>query len=212
MIRLYVVCEGQTEVRFASDGLAPLLGGPGLCVMNPPNLRGYTPYARVRKLIRSLLRGEDAYVTTMIDLYRLPSSFPSFAASEGIEDPYRRVEALETALADDIANDHFIPYLQLHEFEALILADLNVLGRFYPTRAHGLQELKADLDRRSASPEEVDLLRPPSHRIREYVPEYEKTVSGPAVALEIGLQRLHEKCRHFGAWLDRLGQLRQTPP
>jgi len=59
----------------------------------------------------------------MIDFYALPSDFPNCDACAHLRDPYQRVACVEKALADDIKYHRFIPYIQLHEFEALIFAD-----------------------------------------------------------------------------------------
>ena len=59
----------------------------------------------------------------MFDLYALPADFPGYAEARREVDPYGKVRILEDALGNDIADRRFIPYIQLHEFEALILAD-----------------------------------------------------------------------------------------
>ena len=39
---------------------------------------------------------------------------------------------------EDVQDQRFIPYLQLHEFEALILTDVCCLAKFYPNRTNDL--------------------------------------------------------------------------
>ena len=59
----------------------------------------------------------------MIDLYALPNDFPgtdAFTGRAGSLSPRRR---LGSALAEDIDDPRFMPYIQLHEFEAVLLAD-----------------------------------------------------------------------------------------
>jgi hypothetical protein len=53
---------------------------------------------------------------------RQPKDFPKYNESKKINDAYERVEFLEKAFADDIQDNRFIPYLQLYEFETLILS------------------------------------------------------------------------------------------
>ena len=65
----------------------------------------------------------DARFTTMFDLYRLPNNFPSYETSSSIQNPYQRVRILEDALRTDLSDPRFIPYIQLHEFESLLLSD-----------------------------------------------------------------------------------------
>ncbi len=64
--------------------------------------------------------------TTMFDLYALPDDFPGYEAAKAIGEPYARVAALETAFAEAINDSRFIPYIQLHEFEALLFAVLTI--------------------------------------------------------------------------------------
>ena len=129
MMRLYVVCEGLTETNFVRDILRPHieLRCPAPVTVEAPNLRGNCVYVGVRKLIRTLLgsRTNDVRVTTMIDLYRLPKDFPGHADCDCIESPSERVQELERFFLVDVPDQRFIPYLQLHEFEALLLSDPN---------------------------------------------------------------------------------------
>jgi len=80
-------------------------------------------------------RRPDVRFTTMFDLYGLPVDFPGYAEARRQADPYLRVAILERALEADIhaeLNDtRFLSYVQLHEFEALLLADPRKLDREY---------------------------------------------------------------------------------
>lgn len=70
--------------------------------------------------------------TTMFDLYALPDDFPGYETAKAIGEPYVRVAALETAFAEAINDGRFIPYIQLHEFEALLFAALTILQSVIP--------------------------------------------------------------------------------
>ena len=60
----------------------------------------------------------------MIDLYALPKDFPGRSAQpRNPADPTPYVETLERAFGDDVGDRRFVPYIQLHEFEALLFAD-----------------------------------------------------------------------------------------
>lgn len=67
-------------------------------------------------------RNSDVYFSTMFDLYALPNDFPKFEEAKKCADVYRKVEVLEEAFKEDIGDYRFLPYIQLHEFEALILS------------------------------------------------------------------------------------------
>ena len=210
MTRLYVVCEGLTEVNFVTQILKPHLeqGHADAITVGAPNLKGYRTYASLKKFVRNLLGSpaSQVVVTTMIDLFKLPGDFPGLAEASALA-PLERVRQLEQECAMDVADRRFFAYIQLHEFEALLLADLTVLVNQHPNRRKEIDDLAARLGRDFSSPEQVDRLHPPSYRIKAAVPEHNKTVDGPITASRIGLPKLREYCPHFGQWLQRLEHL-----
>jgi hypothetical protein len=155
---------------------------------------------------------DDTWFTTMLDLYAIPADFPDFPdlADAPRQSAQVRVAALETAFREDLTTDRlwrFTPYLQLHEYEALLLADPDVIGRLMPDQAaHGVPALVADIA--GLAPEDVDggVDTAPSKRIIRHFPAYAglKTSVGPIAASDIGLPRLRTACPHFAAWLDEL--------
>lgn len=87
--------------------------------------------------------------TTMFDLYALPDDFPGYEAAKAIGEPYARVAALETAFAEAINDSRFIPYIQLHEFEALLFCGIDYLAKRYPGCEKRCEQLKKDLEKTS---------------------------------------------------------------
>ncbi len=77
-------------------------------------------------------RDSNTRFTTMFDLYRMPRDFPEYQNTETITDPYDRVCRLEHAIRVDLHDPRFIPYIQLYEFEALILAESETLLVQFP--------------------------------------------------------------------------------
>jgi Domain of unknown function (DUF4276) len=212
MIRLYVIAEGLTEVSFVLRLLKPHLESrsPGRVAVSAPRLGGHYTYARLRKFAKRLLGAPESevMVTTMIDLFRIAGDFPGLADPANQAPPRERVRYLEDRCKEEIADDRFVPYLQLHEFEALVLCDLPLLAEQHPNRRRQIQELAAGLDREFASPEDVNHFQPPSYRIRQAVPEYQKIADGVITTEKIGLPKLRQRCRHFGDWvatLERVG-------
>ena len=158
-------------------------------------------------------RQPEAWFTTMIDLYgldRLQDEFPGFAEGRLAADPYRRIAVLERAFAADIDHPRFIPYLQLHEFEALILADPKKLDWEFIDREGSIQRL-VSLVAGFDSPELIDdgIETSPCRRITREIPEYgaRKPSAGPLVTGKIGLPTLRQRCPHFAEWLNRLEAL-----
>jgi gamma-glutamylcyclotransferase (GGCT)/AIG2-like uncharacterized protein YtfP len=101
-------------------------------------------------------KGEDVFFTTMIDLYAIHPEFPGLTEAEKfVRNPVRRVEALEQAFARDIDDGRFVPYIQLHEYEAYLSSDPAWFGYFYDHHEKQIDALKAIADG-YASPELID--------------------------------------------------------
>jgi hypothetical protein len=220
-IRLHFVVEGQSEETFINRVLRDHLSqfnvwADARCVytsrQGPYWIRGgMTRYVRARRDIELWLkqdRDSGVRLTTMFDLYRLPADFPGMTDSANQGTAQARVERLEAAFAADLKDSRFIPYIQVHEFEALIFADVSRLSVPYPgpSRRAALDELERQ-GMEHANPETIDLEAPPSKRIREQIPDYEKVSAGILAIEAIGLTRIRKVCTHFHDWLTRLENL-----
>ena len=138
MVRINFVVEGQTEETFVRDVLVPYFGERGVsCVASCVSTGkkrgivykgGMTSFEKAEQdIIRWMKQDTNAFCTTMFDLYGLPNNFPGFEKSIEMS-AYDRVVFLEKELADKIKRPKFIPYIQLHEFEALLFSDPEVVG------------------------------------------------------------------------------------
>ena len=119
--------------------------------------------------------GRDAFFTTMIDLYALHANFPGLKEAEKLRtDPYRWVEALEKSWLDETGDNRFIPFIQLHEFEAYLFSDVSQLALFFDNASSGIAALRKIVDD-VQSPEQIDdgQHTAPSKRIIEQFPEYD---------------------------------------
>ena len=215
-VRLNFIVEGQTEERFVNTVLRDHFADQSVvavahCVTTRRDHRakhlkhrgGLTTYRHARDDIHRWLQEDssgNARFTTMFDLYGLPTDFPRYADAARVSDPYERVEILETALSEAIGDRRFIPYIQLHEFEALLFADPQQLETQFLDRPSEIQQL-IETAKRLGSPELVDdgPTTAPSKRITAAIPDYRsrKASAGPIVAAKIGLQVLQSQCRHF---------------
>jgi len=124
MRRAIVICEGQTEEAFISQVLAPSLYDSGLYLQgitvntSRGHKGGALSYDRLRPAVRNeLADGNVVAVTTFIDLYKLDTGFPGFAA-QAIHQA--RLQALEAACHADIVAfsgcdpARFVPHIQPH--------------------------------------------------------------------------------------------------
>ncbi len=197
-VRLNLVVEGQTEEAFVNQILKPHL----VQCQVWPSARCITT-GRKRKGGSAAIR----FSTMFDDLYGLPSDFPGYESARDLSDPFERVEQLQDAMRNDLEDGRFIPYLQLHEFEALLLADPQKFRARFSESGAGIQKL-VELVSSYEYPELIDdgYHTAPSRRIADLIPEYAgaKVSAGPIVAANIGLHVIRSKCRHFGKWLGTL--------
>jgi len=213
MIRLYALVEGQTEETFVNLVLVPALRMKGV-LMTPTQITtgrkeiafkgGISGYKEVKSNLNLLMRYPESWFTTMVDLYALPDDFPGYADCKRRGDPLLRVECLEQRLKDDVAHPRFIPYIQLHEFEALLFSDPSQFERAFPGASPSVIRNLAKVLRRFPTPEHIDDRRPPSKRIQDLLPDFRKTVAGVQIAERIGLAELRRQCAHFNQWIDRI--------
>jgi hypothetical protein len=233
-VALYMIVEGDTEERFANQVLVPHLAPAGVCAYVSKVVTkgrrgdhkyqgGGRTYGKWRDDLTTWIKQQehrnDVWFTTMLDLYGLAAlkdGFPEYSEHEQCRDPHERVRKLEEAWSRDIPFQRFIPYLQLHEFEALVLVDVSVLGATFIENANSVASLISHIAEEKREPELINdgPTTCPSRRIIQYLPAYEsqKADAGSLAAKTIGLPRLRQACPHFNEWLTRLEQLDRRPP
>jgi len=223
MIRLHIVVEGQTEKEFVDEVLMPAFSPLGIildarCVATSrKGGRKHSGGAINRsyiKLKNDLInwikedRKADARFSMMIDLYGLAPDFPGYKEIRQQSTVQEKVNILEKRFFEEINDYRFIPYIQLHEFEALLFAEPEKFATAYPNRQNKIQQL-IEIRSQFESPEDINegSKTAPSKRIKAILPEYEKRTAGPLIALEIGLEKLCEENHHFNQWIEKIKQL-----
>lgn len=219
--RLNITAEGQTEEMFVKQTLSIYLGQFNIstdvrCVLTSKDKKkayrgGLISYEKAKKDIITWLKEDnhpEARFTTMFDLYALPDDFPKFEEAKKYTDPYQRVELLENAFGEDINDRRFLPYIQLHEFEALILSKPEELRYAYFEHDDSIKQL-VELLKEKENPELIND-KPetaPSKRIIKLIPEYDKVSVGAPIAGIIGIDWLKTHCKHFNDWLDKIKEI-----
>ena len=217
---LHILCEGQTEERFVKDVLAPyfqqynIYPKPILLLTSKKKNAGggmlsYNHAKRDLNIMLSRYRDNEVehhIFTTMFDYYALPDDFPGFKEAREIFDTRERIAFLERAMANDISSENLIPYLQLHEFEALLFTDISKLIEEYPLSGIEIKKLKAETDA-FGDPEMINNhpSTAPSKRIIKALEadyNYNKVKSGTAIASSIGIHNILSHCRHFREWIE----------
>lgn len=214
---ILILVEGQTEERFVKDllvphfdtlelRLTPTIVRTGKDTSGSSNKGGYLSFAKLARQVRNLLgNSAAAVVTTMLDYYGLPSDFPGLDAKKGHASEH--VLHLEQCFHEELHRDgRFIPYLSLHELEALFLAAPDVIAEGM-RQPDSVQILERAMGGRR--PEEVNdgPETHPSKLITTTFRRYGKIKDGIRIAKRIGLEKMRAECPHFDGWLRHLEAL-----
>ena len=210
MSRLYVLVEGQTEEAFVRELLVPHYARSGrfltpIIVSTSPGYKGgVVSYAKAKpQILRLCKQDPDAYVTTMFDLYALPTDFPGKAAPAYAANAtgHQKAALLEAQLTQDISQRNFLANLMVYEYEALLYTQPSMFAQWTDDASVVLAISAAVIS--AGSPEDVNdsPQTAPSKRILAAMPSYQKTFHGPLIACDIGLDAMRQACPHFHAWL-----------
>lgn len=222
---LHILCEGQTEERFVKEVLSPYLQQFNiypkpilLLTSKKKNARGgMLSYAQAKRDLTILQKqfrdnnSEHHLFTTMFDYYALPDDFPGFDESTGFQNVRDRISFLEDKFAEDVGLGAFIPYIQLHEFEALLFVDIMKLQTEYPLSGEKIWALKKETDI-YGDPEMINNSpqTAPSKRIIKALEtnyNYNKVQSGTIVTSAIGIKSILNNCSHFKEWIEAIKNL-----
>lgn len=228
-IIIHVLCEGQTEQGFVEAVLKPYLINHGIIAVKSVLLDtnkkkgtkgGITNYQKVKNDLYRLMRSntDNEYAenifTTMFDFYGLPNDFPGYQENVSKSDKYECVQGLEEAFLKDISNEienkEFIPYIQLHEFEALVFCGIDYLIEMEWCGNKGRNYLQNTL-KDVGNPELINNCpdTAPSKRIEHAIEldkkqKYNKPYVGKYVTKQVGIVYLREQCKHFNEWIEKL--------
>lgn len=209
MIRVCIVCEGQTEVEFVKSCLAPYLqhsnvrAFPSLLQSPSGNHKGGR--VTVERLVRFMSHQyhQTDRITTLVDFY-------------GFQDRAERSRAqLEADIRAGVAasttgyDPRFVlPYVQMYEFEGLLFTDPQAFEWVEDGWSDEAEKALQAVTDAFATPEEINNRREtaPSKRILKIFPEgsYSKTEHGPLVAESIGIDAIRAKCPAFSEWVGKL--------
>jgi hypothetical protein len=214
--RVRILVEGQTEETFVNEILAPHLSQMGIYphAFLFRKKGGSFAYQRARKEILNSLKEDTARIcTTLVDFYGMPKDWPGKVESQSCRDYQEKAQRIEQALSQDILAQmggswnpaQFIPYVQMHEFEALLFSDTSALAGRNPRISDRLARVLQSF----SCPEEINdnYDTCPSRRIKQSIKNYVKTVDGIVAAQKIGLGTMRRECPHFDEWIRKLENL-----
>ena len=210
--RIIIVVEGDTEEEFVKSSIQPYFQGFGIhdvrgikIQTSPGHKGGIGSYGKFKRNVENYLKQEkDIVVSSLLDFFRLPNSFPKYDDALKISYAKERVSFLENAMGEDINHHRFVPYLQLHEFEALLFTDLRGF-EYCNFSTHHQQAIQAVMEK-FQTPEDINNHpdTAPSKRLMKIIPGYNKVLFGNIIIQENGFHSLLEKCPRFSAWIERL--------
>ncbi len=218
-VRLAISVEGQTEERFVKDVLYPHLIDHDVFAEAKIVATGWTADGkrakggginsqRVASELRALLGSyRTGFVTSFYDFY-------------GFEDrrPGETADALQDRLADLLDGPrNLIPYVQLHEFEALLLSDAAVAADYF--QAPRIEPALRQAVAAAGGAEKVNdnPTTAPSKRLERWTTDHAPTLMrftkrtkvrhGAALAERMSLPIIRQACPRFSDWLTRLENL-----
>ena len=227
MTRLVVLVEGQTEEDFVNSVLSAHLYSVGYTSVRAHllgNARqraqsgGIVPWEIAKRdILDDLLHDRGAVVTTMVDYYAMPESWPGRAEAGTNQTAGDKAVTVEEAVLEQITVSltnfnprRFIPYVVMHEFEGLLFSDpvglANSIGK--PELSRQFQSIRSS----SGSPEEINDSRDtcPSRRVMALDRQYQKRIDGVQAIRNIGLSATRRECPLFDKWITRLEQAAQS--
>jgi hypothetical protein len=220
VIRVKVIVEGPSEESFIKNVLGPTLWHKDIyltpIVLGVPGHKGgNVKYSRVKRdILLQLKQDGTAFCSTMFDLYGLGEGFPGGSPNSALPGA-QKAEFIEQNIQVDILaavpdlrpDVRFLPYLQAHEYEALLFSDptafAGALGRDNLSGSFGaIRNSFSTPEDINDSPEAA-----PSRRVLKVFPSYKKVIEGTVAAQKVGIAAMRRECPHFNSWIEKIESL-----
>jgi len=214
MKRLYIVVEGETEQEFVKNLIAPFFYNFNIfevtaLLINTSKFGkgGFVNYEHLKNDVIKLLKSEKNIIVTMfVDYFRIPKNIPNYSyCCNKNTNIYEKVLCLEKAIEEDISDNRFIPYIQLHEFEALLFSSNIGFEKYFEMLIFNKTK---NIINKYENPELINdnPTTSPSKRLLSIINNYDKVIHGNIIALEIGFSTILEKCKRFENWINLIKQ------
>lgn len=220
-VNVMIVGEGASEQNFVDQVLAPYLAVKGIYlratqISKKGEKGGDVKFSRARRdVINFLKQREDLIVSTFVDYYGV-KEWPGLEDVRDLYEPTPDVIAkvMNDAAMSDIRAElpnaqvdrRYIPFTAVHEFEALLFSDAEILSRELGIDITLIRNALAEC----GSPERINNHpeTSPSNRLIAWTNgHYSKASCGIVIAGKIGIEKMRGQCPNFDAWLKRLEAL-----
>lgn len=206
MNRLVFLVEGDSELYFVKNLIIPYLYNANIqgaitCQKITTNRKlnksgGNVSYSLfINELDRIYAQG-NVIVTTLIDFFRLPNDFPNYTS----QDP----NIIELGMIEDKSHYiNYIPYIQMHEFEALFYSDINNFELFIENDDQILA--MREILNTYSNPELINTHpeRYPARRLKNIL-GYSKGSDAELIIDCCDIETIIEKCPRFSLWINKL--------
>lgn len=223
MKNIYIVVEGQSEEKFVNEVLSLYFSHKSIFLKAESVITGQSSKGKLckgggnsyklyknhlEKRIKQFVKAKGHYFSTMIDFYAIPNDFPNHDSCQSIQDKYKQIECLEESFKKDIGAQNFIPYIQLHEFESLLLHDIQKIADEFFDISVNVKKFQDEI----AKYDNLELVNSsrenaPSKRIDKYTDgQYcgRKVTSSFNILKDIDVDFLRSKYQHFDEWLRKI--------
>lgn len=214
-VEIIAIVEGTTERVFINSMVRKYLITKNISIKAIDSLvDGDVRFNRNKNdIINSLCKKNCPYVTTFIDYYGI-KEWPGVKDIPIGASPIQIASIINEATKEKLIEEYptidierrFIPFIAVHEFEALLFSDCDILIQRLKITDKKVQAAI----RKCKEPESINDGKEtaPSKRLEKFAPpSFTKTGTGIAIAEAIGIDAMRQKCPNFNAWISSLENL-----
>ncbi|MFK5953861.1 MAG: DUF4276 family protein [Desulfobacterium sp.] len=222
-IEVMVIVEGKTEEIFINSMVQPYLAPKNIFIRatqitKPGQKGGDVRFARVKRdLAIHLRQRKETYVTIFVDYYGIKHDWPGLDSVREGATPKQIARTINHAtkamavelFAKENAENRFIPFIAVHEFEALLFSDPALLSSHLEVRLSDINAVLAQCGTPEAINNNPDTA--PSKRLDGWSKngKFPKTTTGIAIAQGIGINKMREECPLFDTWLNTFEMIQE---
>jgi len=219
IVEVMVLVEGQTEHTFIKNLLSPhiinLTGNKVfLTPMLPGKRGGDVRFERYKIDIGNHLKQRsDTYITLMFDYYGL-KEWPGLEEAKQQTMHSQKAEIINRKTNEEVnklfseqnRDCRFIPYVSMHEIEALYFSDPASIAQAINIKQTEIESIL----HKCGEPEAINnsSATAPSKRLEKLSDSFVKTTTGITIAKAVNIQRMREYCPLFNEWVSKIENLK----
>ena len=214
--RMVILVEGESELRFVQQMMIPRLYGvakkgwsiESCKIISNRKLNkkgGNVNYDYLCNDVARFAAQGCLVITTFLDFFRLPNNFPGYTNDANC------FHEIEKEMGADLRRkipelQLFIPYIQKHEFEALLFSSMDGFEYLIDDESQ-LEKIK-EIVGNYPNPEDINggASTAPSKRLLDIF-NYNKAADSVDMLEINGLDVILTKCPRFAAWFSRLAEI-----